>query len=304
MSFIGKAAIVTGLVLSLSGAAIAQEEATTTAATTSVVTPSETATSSTTTGTTSEEPTEFDSRRVREQFYGVLERHPREVGMVLKLDPTLFRNEAYMASYPALQAFVKAHPEVAQTPSYFLDHIYAPGEFKPDPPAVRAWNQMAEGLAIFAVFSCIALVLSWLIRTVIDHRRWSRVAKVQTEMHNKLLDRFTSHEDLLRYIESSGGKKFLDTAIIPPVTRQQPSGSPVSRMLWAVQAGVVAAAIGIGIMVVSARAHADISAPIFGIGIIALFAGGGFILSGVIGYVMSRRLGLLNEVPAAPVTTD
>jgi len=33
--------------------------------------------------------------------------------------------------------------------------------------------------------------LTWIIRTVIDHRRWIRMSKVQTEAHSKLLDRLT-----------------------------------------------------------------------------------------------------------------
>ena len=32
---------------------------------------------------------------------------------------------------------------------------------------------------------------------LVDHRRWLRQSKVQTEVHTKLLDRFTSNDDLL-----------------------------------------------------------------------------------------------------------
>ena len=48
------------------------------------------------------------------------------------------------------------------------------------------------------------------------HRRWSRLSKIQTDVHNKLLDRFTSNEDLLAYIQTPVGRKFLESAPIPP----------------------------------------------------------------------------------------
>src|SRR6185436_11417587 len=62
----------------------------------------------------------IDSSETREQLREVLRRLPPEVGKALKLDPTLWSNEAYLAHYPALNAFLASHPEVAHSPAYFL----------------------------------------------------------------------------------------------------------------------------------------------------------------------------------------
>src|SRR5204863_9997441 len=66
----------------------------------------------TTTQTTVVAPSENDSRDTREQFKELLRRTPPEVGKVLKLDPTLFNNQQYLSTYPALATFVAQHPEV------------------------------------------------------------------------------------------------------------------------------------------------------------------------------------------------
>ncbi len=43
---------------------------------------------------------DFDAERVREQFYEVLQKYPPALGRVLKLDPSLIANDAYLAPAP------------------------------------------------------------------------------------------------------------------------------------------------------------------------------------------------------------
>ncbi len=57
-------------------------------------------------------------------------------------------------------------------------------------------------------------MLTWLIRTFIDYRRWLRLTRIQTDAHTKLLDRLTSNEDLMAYIQSPSGRRFLESAPI------------------------------------------------------------------------------------------
>src|SRR5213592_3592158 len=64
-----------------------------------------------------------------------------------------------------------------------------------------------QGIFIFAIFSTIVGVLIWLIRTLVEQRRWSRLSRVQTEVHGKLLDRLGTNEELLRYIDTPAGRR-------------------------------------------------------------------------------------------------
>ena len=57
-------------------------------------------------------------------------------------------------------------------------------------------------------------VLVWVIRTVVDHRRWLRQSRVQVEVHSKILDRMASNEDLLAYAKTPAGSRFLESGPI------------------------------------------------------------------------------------------
>ena len=237
----------------------------------------------------------FDSETTRREFNELLQRHPPEVGKTLKLSPTLFSNPAYLANYPSLQQFVAKHPEVAHNPRYFLEHVYVPGDFAPKSASVAMLESTMEGIAIFSVILTIALALTWLIKTLIDHRRWSRISKVQAEVHNKLLDRFASNEELLAYVQTPAGQQFLKSAPIELAAGPRPISAPLSRILWSVQIGIVLAAGGLGMQFVSGGVDKDVSQPFMAIGVLALSIGIGFVVSAVLSYLISRKLNLWNN---------
>lgn len=237
---------------------------------------------------------DFDSRTTREELNEILSRHPEDVGVMLKLDPSLFTNDEWIASYPALREFVQKHPEVPLNASYYLARVYVPGNREPEPPAVRMANNIVEGVSIFSVMLVFIGALVWLIRTLLEHRRWSRVSRVQTEIYNKLLDRFTSHEDLLKYVQSVNGKDFIQSAISPIGTGTAPSiAAPISRILWSLQVGVILFCIGVGVWLVSGSLHPDVAASFSTIGVLGICAGLGFAASALVAWVVSRKLGIL-----------
>lgn len=261
--------------------------------------------SSTTTTTTTAAPTttvtvtDTDSRDTREQFKALLQRNPPELGMILKLDPSLFNNQQYLATYPALAAFVAQHPEVAHNPDFYLSSVWLPNDREPSTPAHRMWEETMQGIFILSIFTLITLVLTWLIRTLVEQRRWSRLSRVQTEVHSKLLERFTSSEDLLKYIETPSGRRFLESAPIPVESGPRQVNAPIGRILFSIQTGVVVAAAGIGLMSVSSGVDKDAAQPLFALGVVALCVGIGFVASAVVSFIVSRRLKLF-EVPEAP----
>jgi ABC-type multidrug transport system fused ATPase/permease subunit len=242
--------------------------------------------------------TDTDSRETREAFHSTLQRYPTEVSRVLKLDPSLMTNQSYLANYPALSSFLAQHPEVAHSPSFYLD-VYAGDEPRGENSSERVWRSTMEGLSIFAVLALVTGVLTWLVRTLIEHRRWSRISKVQAEVHNKLMDRFTANEDLLAYIQTPAGKRFLESAPIALDGAPRAVSAPVGRILWSVQVGLVLAAAGFGLEYVSGSIEKTVSQPLFAMGVLAIAIGIGFVVSAIVSYVLSRRLGLW-ETAAAP----
>jgi hypothetical protein len=257
------------------------------------------ATTTSTTSTTSTIITDADSHETREAFDSVLRRYPAEVSRVLKLDPSLMTNQTYLANYPALAAFLAQHPEVAHSPAFYLDRVSLPDDGRMENRTERVVRSTVQGIAVFCVFAIFIGALIWLVRTIIDHRRWSRVSKVQAEVHNKLLDRFTSNEELLAYIQTPAGKRFLESAPIALDGNPRAVSAPIGRILWSIQVGLVLAAAGFGLQYISGRIQQDVAQPFFAMGILAISIGAGFILSAVVSFVLSRKLGLW-EPPTAP----
>jgi hypothetical protein len=247
-----------------------------------------------------------DAHETRERLQEVLRKQVPALGRVLKLDPSLLSNADYLAAYPALQAFLADHPEVAHNPAFFLERVAFE---QPDVPtdaraqAVRLWGNLMDALGAFAIFLVVVVTLMWLTRTFIDYRRWSRVARVQAEVHAKLLDRFAANEDLLAYIRTGPGTKFLESAPIP-LDGESRTPAPLNRILWSVQAGLVLGAGGVGLMYLSGRLPEEVGAPAFALGVLGIAIGFGFILAAGAAYVLSRQLGLVPQAAAATADRD
>jgi hypothetical protein len=244
----------------------------------------------------------YDSAETREALQAVLGKYPPQVAKVLKLDPALFGNQAYLANYPALAAFVAQHPEIAHTPAFYLESVWIPLDVAPESPAERVWRDTMEGVSIFFVILLVTGGFVWLIRTLIEHRRWSRLTRTQSEVHNKLLDRFTSNEEVLSYMQTTGGKRFLESAPIPMDAGPRAVSAPISRMLWSVQVGLILAAAGVGLQFVGRSVEKTVAQPLLAMGVLAVAIGVGFLVSAFVSFVLSKRLGLLGPAASPEVS--
>jgi hypothetical protein len=240
------------------------------------------------------------AEQTRTQLESILERYPPAVGRVLKLDPSLMTNQAYMAPYSSLSAYLAQHPEITRNPGYFLENVNAPNPGYSDPK----WRQREQfygllaGVAGFVAFLVITGILVWVIRLIVTSRRWNKLSKVQYEVHSKLLDRFTSNEDLLTYMQTPAGRHFLEAAPLRLPEEPRSMSAPFWRILWSVQVGIVMSLTGIGLLYVSST-FIDEPAELFRVlGVVSLALGGGFLVSAGAAYALSRRLGLLDPAPA------
>lgn len=248
-----------------------------------------------------------DAQRAKDEFSALLDRYPPSLRGVLALDPTLLGNQPYLAPYPALISYLNNHPEIARNPSFYVGEGVIPRPHQdPASQILDMWRDVLNGLGIFAGFGLAVGLLVWLIRTLVDYRRWSRLAKVQTDAHTKLLDRFTANEDLLAYIQSPAGAKFLESSPISLDAAPRSVGAPLGRILWSVQGGVVLIAGGIGLHIVAGRvtdnASQAASQSLHALGVIGIALGVGFVISAIISFVISQRLGLIEWASSAPRT--
>ena len=149
-------------------------------------------------------------------------------------------------------------------------------------------------------------LLGWMTKTLMDSRRWSRMSKIQTEAHAKVIERLTSNRGSPRLRADTGWHSAISSRPRWRSTlRKACTSAPYSRILWSVQAGTVAAFIGLGFLFVSARWSADTDWPgdfsrmLFMAGVAALAAGAGFVLSGFASYALSKRFGLITTTTSS-----
>jgi uncharacterized protein (DUF2062 family) len=240
---------------------------------------------------------------IRQRLEDLLKAYPPALPRILRMDPSLLSNPTYLEPYPELAAFLTQHPEIGHNSSFFFAEYGNNGDnsyrLTPKDRAIDMWRSTIEGFTIGTVILAIASGVIWLIKTLVDYRRWSRLSKIQTEVHNKLLDRFTANEDLLAYIQTPAGRRFLESS---PIAMDSPRAiaAPLGRILWSAQAGAVLTVLGLGIELVSHNSLEEVAPPLAALGAIVIALGVGFLVSAFLAYTLTRRFGLMTDPGATP----
>jgi hypothetical protein len=238
-----------------------------------------------------------DAEHTREQLRNILRSYPDAIAEILRRDPSLMGRADYMAPYPQLAQFVALHPEIPRNVEYYFEGYGRYQSRNQLDPEFEALGVLLGGLAGFMVVGAMIGVLTWLVRAVIQHRRWIKASQVQADVHSKLMDRMTSNEELLAYIQSPAGRRFLEAAPIKPEPDTAGFGAPVGPIIWSMMAGIVLATVGAGFRVAASTISEDVQRAFTVVGIILLSLGIGFLIASMMAFMVSARLGLF---PARP----
>ena len=126
------------------------------------------------------------------------------------------------------------------------------------------------------------VLLAWII---FSNARRMVASKRISEVQARLLDRFATAPDLLAYLQTEEGKRFLETASVEP-------NNPLWRILGAIQVGVILTLVGMTLMLLRGRIAGGEDA-FLGFGAVTLALGIGFLISACISYALSKSAGLL-----------
>jgi hypothetical protein len=154
---------------------------------------------------------------------------------------------------------------------------------------------MADNLAVVLVVFIIAGGFVTIVRAFLDYRKSTTLVRAQADAHIKLMERLASSQELLGYMETDAGKRFLQLVAIGT---EQPRSArfPFGRILWSVQVGLVLLLAGLGLLFLRSHLHDPGAADGFLVlGTLGVMVGLGFILSAAASYVLSKRLGLLES---------
>jgi len=241
---------------------------------------------------------ESDAREVRDELNALFQQYPPTLRAVLQRDPTLLTNTAYLAPYPALAAYIAKHPEIPHNPAYFVGLENFEFNFREN--RSNQLQNIFNTVVVGSVFVVLICTLGWILRLIMNHRRWLRVSRLQTDLQNKLIERFTSNEEMLSFIQTDAGQRFLEAASMVPEPGPRALSAPIGRMLWSIQLGIVLVVMGSGVYLVSNQlsSYEDAVTGFHVTGVLVIALGIGFILSALGSYLLSRRLGLMEAAPA------
>jgi hypothetical protein len=257
--------------------------------------------------------TDEELATTQEQLMKLLRTSPT-LTTVVASDPSLLADQAYVSrNNPQLAQFLVQHPEIARNPEYYLfTHLDSRGGRRDQALERAVWPDMGQPqhdpsfgfmfmdhVVPLLAFACVLAALIWLIRQILENRRWSRIFKLQSEVHGRLIEKFSSTQEVASYMGTEAGRRFLEAAPIPVgIEPERRMPNAVARVLWPLQVGVVLVLLGVGLLFLR-HASPDMNLPMLVTGTVVLMPGIGFILSAGVTWVLAGRLGLIPQSTSA-----
>lgn len=203
---------------------------------------------------------------------------------VVATDPTLLADQEYVGrTNPQLAQFLAQHPEVIRNPDFYLfakipeqrgrhvDTLRRRGGNAPTADELR--RQSLQTILMSLMFLVIVGSFLWLIRILLENRRWGRAFRMQSEMHMRLIERFARSEELLQYMTTEPGKQFLArTPVSVHLERDQRLPGGLVRVLAPLQIGIVLTLLGMGLIMLR-NSLPEISAPLLLSGVVVVMPG-------------------------------
>ena len=229
---------------------------------------------------------------------------------VVAEDPSLLSDAEYVQkNNPDLAQFLTEHPEVARNPGYYLFsdlreegqqryQVMTPktGFEEPRREERSELEGIANDVAPVVALAAFLLAAFWLLKLVLENRRWGKIFGMQSSVHSQLIEKFGTSEELLTYMGTEAGKRFLEAAPIATEFDQKRLPNVVSRVLTSVQVGAVLVMLGTGfILLKNAVRSAQEHNAMLVLGMLMLMPGLGFILSAGVTWLVAKRLRMLPD---------
>jgi small-conductance mechanosensitive channel len=132
----------------------------------------------------------------------------------------------------------------------------------------------------------IFLVFGWGLKLLLTYRRRVKLAQLQYELQGKLLDKFSTSQELAEYLRGDAGERFLQSATVE-------RSDPHTRILGSLQVCLVLLTGGAALLALEGRISGADEAFAF-LGTLGAALGVGFGLSAGVAYLLSKSWGLIN----------
>lgn len=138
-----------------------------------------------------------------------------------------------------------------------------------------------------AVVGLVASTISWNIWVFSTNSRRRQVSRDVADLHARILDKCAANQELLKYVESEPGRRFLESAATY-------DSNPLDRILYAIQSGTILFLLGVaGLLIRQMDDDPDVRRILLVLGSGALAIGIGFLISAATSYFLCRSWGVL-----------
>jgi hypothetical protein len=151
--------------------------------------------------------------------------------------------------------------------------------------------KLLEPFALTAIMITLIVSVSGVIRHLLRVRQQRQLADLRLQMQTRVLDKLERPEQLLEYLGSEEGRRWLD------LDETSTSGGAAGRILGSLQVGFVTLLVGLTLFFLQGRFDSDdgVAEALTLIGAVGAAAGLGFLVSALGAFMLGRRWGLLPE---------
>lgn len=152
-----------------------------------------------------------------------------------------------------------------------------------------------QDLAPVLVAITLFLTIGAVLRAHIQSRRLRENARLWSELQGKVIDRFGSATEVVRYLESSAGQKMLEGQAAAPT-------SPHTRILDSVHLGLLISVGGLGLVLAAPVTNREAAEVFRTVGMVGGLLGLGYLASAMVSWLLLKRWGVLTSTPVSSPT--
>ena len=151
-----------------------------------------------------------------------------------------------------------------------------------------------EFLAALFFLIGVPLILGWLIRIWLNHKKFMKVLQFKAESNARLLDRFGSDPAVLEFLKSEASDRLFEVRTAESVSSRTPP-PPYTRMLTALQVSCMLVSVGAGLLYIRHYMRDRDSEFFLFLGTLGVSLGVGALLAAAAALVVARMWRSLNN---------
>jgi len=157
-------------------------------------------------------------------------------------------------------------------------------------------NSISNTVAAVVIGPTIIVSAAWIIASIIRSIKERANTRTRAEIYNKLIDKFGSAPELVEFLRSDAGLRFIEEQALEP-------SQPLMKIISSVRLGVSLGLVGGGILVVANLWDRTLGEDLYNMsaiaGTVALTAGAGFIIAAMISYKLCKMWGFMPDIKKA-----